>query len=173
MLDIGVGFGKYGMLAREYLELWDGRQKYNEWKRHIDGIEAFENYITPLHNFIYSNIYIGNASEIVPKLEITYDLILLIDVLEHFEYEDGNRLLSECRQKGKNIILSIPKKMNQQQDSFGNIFETHRFQWTKKHFENIPNKFFVPNSYSLICYIGQNAPAVWNSLISKVRGFCF
>jgi len=23
ILDIGVGFGKYGLLAREYLEIWD------------------------------------------------------------------------------------------------------------------------------------------------------
>ena len=28
ILDIGSGFGKYGVLCREYLELWDGRQEY-------------------------------------------------------------------------------------------------------------------------------------------------
>ena len=28
VLDIGSGFGKFGVLCREYLELWDGRQKY-------------------------------------------------------------------------------------------------------------------------------------------------
>ncbi len=42
ILDIRVGFGKYGVLAREYLELYDGREKYGDWKRRIDGIEAFE-----------------------------------------------------------------------------------------------------------------------------------
>ena len=31
MLDIGVGFGKYGVLAREYLELRDGREAYSPW----------------------------------------------------------------------------------------------------------------------------------------------
>ncbi len=47
VLDIGVGFGKYGVLAREYLELWDEGKKYNDREIRIDGIEAFEKYITP------------------------------------------------------------------------------------------------------------------------------
>ena len=61
LLDIGVGFGKYGFLAREYLELWKDGGDYQKWNRQIDGIEAFEPYITPVHQFIYNNIFIGNA----------------------------------------------------------------------------------------------------------------
>lgn len=41
ILDVGSGFGKYGLLSREYLELWDGRQKYQEFLRRIDGVEVF------------------------------------------------------------------------------------------------------------------------------------
>jgi len=52
ILDVGVGFGKYGFLSREYLELWDGRGKYCDWKIRIDGIEAYKDYITPVHRFI-------------------------------------------------------------------------------------------------------------------------
>ena len=57
MLDIGIGFGKYGFLAREYLELWDGRDKHKreDWKRTIDGIEAFEEYINPAIEYIYDH----------------------------------------------------------------------------------------------------------------------
>ena len=40
MLDVGVGFGKYGFLAREFLELYDGRDAYADWQRRIDGIEV-------------------------------------------------------------------------------------------------------------------------------------
>jgi len=173
ILDIGVGFGKYGVLCREYLELWDGRQEYTKWERRIDGIEAFEKYITPLHKFIYDNIYIGNAIDILPTLEISYDVILLVDVLEHFEYEQGLQLLSECKNKGKNIIISTPRNIGSQKDAFGNVYETHKFQWTKKHFEKIKPIFFIPNTYSLICYIGKDAPQVWNAFISRVSRFCF
>ena len=31
VLDIGTGFGKYGLLCREYLELWDGRENYSHF----------------------------------------------------------------------------------------------------------------------------------------------
>jgi predicted O-methyltransferase YrrM len=72
ILDIGVGFGKYGALAREYLD--QGERLY-DWKRRIDGIEVFEEYITDIQRFYYDNIYIGNAVEVLPKLEETYDLI--------------------------------------------------------------------------------------------------
>ena len=58
VLDVGTGFGKYGILCREYLELWDGRQKYSDFKRRIDGVEAFSPYITPLHNYVYDNLYV-------------------------------------------------------------------------------------------------------------------
>ncbi|MCK4786738.1 MAG: hypothetical protein KAV87_23470, partial [Desulfobacteraceae bacterium] len=61
ILDVGVGFGKYGFLSREYLELFDGREKFDDWKRTIDGIEIFKDYITSLNKMIYDKIYIGNA----------------------------------------------------------------------------------------------------------------
>ena len=48
MLDVGVGFGKYGFLSREYLELWDDKRRYSNWTnrynwtKRIDGIEVFK-----------------------------------------------------------------------------------------------------------------------------------
>jgi hypothetical protein len=157
ILDVGVGFGKYGFLSREYLELSDGQEKYNKWKRRIDGIEVFKGYITPIHELIYNHIYIGNAINILPTLKTKYDLILLVDVLEHFNYKEGVKLLEECKKRGKNIIISTPKKIGSQKKTFGNPFETHKFQWQAKHFEKFVSKFFIPNDYSLICFIGEDA----------------
>ena len=57
VLDVGVGFGKYGVLCREYLELWDGRGEYSQFLRRIDGVEVFANYITPLHKYVYDKVY--------------------------------------------------------------------------------------------------------------------
>ncbi len=113
LLDVGIGFGKYGFLAREYLELW-GTNDYRKWTKRIDGVEAFKEYLTPVHNYIYDNIYIGNALEILPELKSKYDLILLIDVLEHFEYEEGRELIQLCLQKGRNLIISTPKDIGSQ-----------------------------------------------------------
>jgi len=155
ILDIGVGFGKYGFLARKYLEIW-GTIEYNDWKIRIDGIEAFQRYLTPVHKFIYNEIYIGNAIEILPTLKTDYDLILLIDVLEHLSYEQGRQLLRDCMAHAKNTIISTPKNMNAQHSDV-NPYENHKFQWKKKLFAEFSNKFFVSHPRSLICYIGNDA----------------
>jgi cyclopropane fatty-acyl-phospholipid synthase-like methyltransferase len=157
LLDIGVGFGKYGFLAREYLELWKEGGEYHEWKVQIDGIEAFEPYLTPVHKFIYNNIFIGNALDILPGLKDKYDLILLIDVFEHFTYEDGTKLLEQCRKSGRYILISVPVAMSEQEAVYGNLFETHQYAWQQKDFRHIPDKFFIKNVKSLICLIGDDS----------------
>lgn len=135
VLDIGIGFGKYGFLCREYLELWDGREVYHDWTRRIDGIEIFEAYVGTLQRGIYSHIYIGDALEVLPSIDYTYDLILVIDVLEHFSQSDGLRLLRACRAKGRKILVATPKNVRPQGAAFGNEHETHRFQWQPEHLE--------------------------------------
>jgi len=157
LLDIGIGFGKYGFLAREYLELWDGRNQYNKWIRTIDGIEIFEPYITALQYYIYDNIFIGDAIEILPILTKHYNLMLLVDVLEHFNKADGIDLLQECIVHSDNILISVPNDIGNQKDAFGNIYETHRFQWEPNHFIEISKDlFFIKGKKSLIIYIGKN-----------------
>jgi len=160
LLDIGVGFGKYGFLSREYLELGDGRERYHDWQRRIDGIEAFKKYITSAHKFIYDRIYIGDALDILPTLKKKYDLILLVDVLEHFNYRQGMKLLAECKNRGKNLIVSVPKNIGEQKAIFGNPFEVHKFSWQKKHFARFSKKFFVKNQYSYIYYLGKDSERI-------------
>lgn len=135
MLDVGSGFGKYGFLAREYLELWDGREKYDKrhWQRKIDGIEVFRDYITPVHDFIYDNLYIGDVLDILPGLR-KYNLILLADIIEHFTMEDGYLLIEQCKKKADNILIVTPKNMSPQKDAFKNPYEEHRYQWNENDF---------------------------------------
>jgi hypothetical protein len=159
ILDVGVGFGKYGFLSREYLELWNSN-KYNNWQRQIDGIEVFKDYLTPVHDFIYNHIYIGDAINILPTLTTYYDLILLIDVLEHFNYQNGIKLLTECKKRSRNLIISTPKNIGSQTVSFGNPFETHKFQWRNTYFDDFHEKFFISNEYSIICFIGKDSHIV-------------
>lgn len=157
ILDIGVGFGKYGFLSREYLELFDGRGKFWDWKIIIDGIEIFQDYITPLHKVVYNKIYIGNVMDILPTLEKQYDLILLIDVIEHLNFDEGEKLIEMSQQHAKNIIISTPKYAIQQPEMFGNPYEVHKSFYKKKYFKRIPDKTFVHDVFSLIVYMGDNA----------------
>ncbi|MFA5052171.1 MAG: class I SAM-dependent methyltransferase [Patescibacteria group bacterium] len=170
LLDIGVGFGKYGLLAREYLEYWDGRGKYHDWQRRIDGIEAFPAYLTPVHEFVYSNMYKGDALQILPTLTMKYDLVLLIDILEHFAQDDGQKLLKECLRISRNVLVSTPKDMAVQAGAFNNPYEAHKFQWTRKHLQVYPGAFFVRNGLSNIAYFGQDAGAIHKKFIRRQVG---
>jgi len=173
ILDIGIGFGKYGFLLREYLELWDGREAYNDFKRQIDGIEIFPDYITSMHKYLYNTIYIGDAIEISSKLSCVYDIVLLIDCLEHFSHEDGMLLLSKLKNKTKNILVAVPKNMWWRKTLFKNEHEAHRFQWEKDHFVGYKDRFFVDTDRSLIILLGDDVKTIEryyrNQKITKIK----
>ena len=57
ILDIGVGFGKYGLMVREILDLPFERYNKNQWLINIEGIEAFEKYKNPIHDYVYNKIH--------------------------------------------------------------------------------------------------------------------
>jgi hypothetical protein len=164
VLDIGVGFGKYGMLLREYLKFWSPIDDLNNRAGVIDGIEAFEPYVTPGQKYYYDSIYIGNALDVLPNLN-HYDLILLIDVLEHLTAEDGNRLLVLCQRKAKYVLISTPIKMNVQGPVYGNDLEEHKSQWKPKDFERLGNSAKRINYKSLIYLVGQDS----KKIISNVK----
>jgi hypothetical protein len=163
LLDIGVGFGKYGVLAREYLELWQDDEHYHQWRTRIDGVEVHADYLTPLHDFVYDKVYVGNALTVLPDLDCFYDLILLVDVLEHFEFDEGRSLLRSCAERGRNLIVSTPADDTEQSTRFENPHEQHRSHWTARDLKDLPGAFFVTNRSSLICFSGENAPEVGKS----------
>jgi hypothetical protein len=155
LLDVGVGFGKYGFLAREYLELWGEHTGYATFTRRIDGIEIYKEYLTPVHAYLYDHVYTGDALQIVPSLKTAYDLTLLIDVLEHFEKPDGTKLLKALLRKSRGILISVPKDIGDQGEVFGNIHETHHAEWTPADFRRISPALFIRDTTSTIAYLGK------------------
>ena len=118
VLDIGCGSGKYGVLAREYLP-----------NAHIDGIEGFAKYITPVHQAVYDNVFEANALELVPKLDGSYDLVMMIDMFEHLTPADGERLLSELSKRARHILVSVPVWHPEQDAMHGNVLQEHHAQY--------------------------------------------
>ena len=167
LLDVGVGHGKYGFLAREYLELWDGRTDgYRLRKRRIVGIELIESFLTPVHHYAYDHIHIGNAVDVVPSLSETYDLALLIDVIEHLDHQAGANLLANLSRIARNVIVSTPLSVKFHEPGEMDLFESppHVSEWTRECFKGFEGAFFVPNPSSVICYFGQDAAAVRKQL---------
>lgn len=149
ILDIGCGFGKYGMLMREYLELWQERLHPESWQTKIIGIDAFAEYHNPIWDFIYNYVHIGDAQIILPTLE-SFDLILIADVIEHFDKQNAINLVNICLSKAEVVIISTPREFYAQGDSFGNNYEIHRCIFQLQDF---PSNCFVRKIKALSCDI--------------------
>lgn len=130
ILDVGIGFGKYGLMVREVLDLPYERYNKEQWMVSIEGIEAFESYKNPIHDYIYNKVYYGEATEVIKKLQ-KYDCILLIDVLEHFDKEEGKELIEELlKHTNKSLIISTPRYPAKQEEYLGNKYEEHKSKWS-------------------------------------------
>jgi hypothetical protein len=139
ILDVGVGFGKWGHLFREYTDILQAehdpaRYQRANWKVRIDGIEGYASYVTEMHRFLYNELFIGNALELIHTVP-QYDLIFLGDIIEHFEKKDGINLLGTAvRKAAKAVIVSTPKFETGQEDLCGNELEKHRSLWSARDF---------------------------------------
>lgn len=142
ILDVGIGYGKYGLLIREYLD--------NKIDR-LDGVEIFEPYITKIQKSIYDNIYLTDIRSFQPQVK--YDMILMADVIEHMTKEEGISLLK--RLPG-NKIIATPNGYTEQGESYGNIHETHLSGWTMEDFmNNFPTSQQLKYFLQLIVFIPE------------------
>lgn len=133
ILDVGCGFGKWGVLCREVVDAFDGRVLPHDWEATIDGIEIFEGYRNPLWSSVYNNVIVGDAMTLLESLP-DYDLILACDVIEHFEKNEGNRFLNAIMQKGKVCIVTSPRGYFAQDACWGNPHEEHKSGWGQDDF---------------------------------------
>ena len=138
VLEVGIGFGKWGALCREYIEINRGRMP-PEWRSRIDGIEAFEPYRNPMWS-VYDNVYIGDALVVIDGLG-KYDVVLCCDVIEHFEKEFGQRLLEKMLDHGRLVVITSPADESPQDAVYGNPHEEHKSAWTEADFAAYPHRF--------------------------------
>jgi len=138
IMDIGIGRGKYGFLVKEYFH----KDVEGDWKpvKKVDGLEIFPEYITDLQRNIYDHIYIDNALNFdFPK----YDMYLIIDVLEHWNIDEGYKIIDQLVEKG-NVLISTPTNIGEQGAAHGNEWERHVTQWLPPFF----NKYNILEDWS-------------------------
>lgn len=150
VLDVGIGFGKYGLLLREYLELWgEGVDRYvahferANWRTKIVGIEIFAKLIQPWHQHIYDETHVGDALDLVPalgKAQGKFDMILIADMIEHVTKDRGLKLIELSKAAGKRILITTPDGFHRQNAVFGNEHERHLCGWSA---ETLRDKGFV------------------------------
>lgn len=160
LLDVGTGMGQYGFLARTNLEnvyLFEvegehGQQRSKgEWQVQIDGIEACEVYLTPVHDYVYNQVFVGDAMDILPIFATgSYEVVIAIDILEHFTEIQGTKFLAELRRIARRaVLLSTPKQFIPQEVP-ANPYENHRSLWTAEMLAEQQFCKILPNEISWI-----------------------
>lgn len=117
ILDVGPGRGKYGLLIREYV---------GDPER-LDAVELEPTYITPRLTAIYDNVFLGDVCDYVTY---PYDLVLMLDVIEHIEKPKALALLDrlECQ-----VIISTPMEFFENPSDLPDS-ERHVSHWTSTDF---------------------------------------
>jgi hypothetical protein len=128
VLDVGVGFGKVGMLVREYLECWYGRVTPDAWQITVEGIEAFEGYRNPLWASMYNCVHIGDARIVVRDLR-AFDVAVCCDVIEHMNKESGLDLVRYLAGRCGAVLLTTPIAFWPQGAENDNPHEVHQSHW--------------------------------------------
>lgn len=134
ILEVGVGFGKWGVVAREYLEAWQGRFRREEWRVRIEGIEIFNGYRNPVWDAAYDKIHIGDANRLVPALG-QFDVGLICDVIEHIDKSTGRELLNQLLTHCRTVIVTTPISFWPQGEEHGNSHQKHLCLWRSEDFD--------------------------------------
>lgn len=176
VLDVGKGMGKYGFLLHEYLGI-DNTKKIDAQKTLkelsaviVDAVEVDVDLMLPHLSQIYNKVYFGDILKIKDDLP-TYDLILMIDIIEHIDKKEAILALKDFLQKGSDIIIASPINFFQQ-DLYESDFEYHVSHWTSKDFKNLgflDVQYLSEGAIYLLSNKKLNVLGFGNSLIKKFR----
>lgn len=136
MIELGVGFGKYGVLCRETLDGMYGRVAKHKWQRKIYGVEGFAEYENPCWG-AYDGVTVGDFT----AMDVSgHDLVLMVDSFEHLDPETGSAFLSGLLRRNKHVIISVPNGPCPQDNAHGNEYERHRATYYPHSFQQYKAK---------------------------------
>ena len=115
VLDVGAGYGKYGLLAREYA----GAAR-------VDAVDA-----VPPRFPVYDHVWLGDLrslESLLPADPPRWDLALFIDAIEHLEKDEAWKVLDTLVRRAHRVLVTTPWGFRPQEIA-GMPFETHRSGW--------------------------------------------
>jgi SAM-dependent methyltransferase len=137
VLDVGIGTGKWGALIREYTDIWNQKDYYEgiNPRIYLAGIEIRKMYNNTLWK-LYDRVMFGDASEVVKELDIfkKFDLVLMIDSIEHIDKQKALQLLINLREISTKIIVSYSNL--EQEGTELNPYEAHISTWGSADFSH-------------------------------------
>lgn len=162
ILDIGIGFGRWGLIARETLDVIKGKIFEESWQTRIDGVEIYEKYITDLQRILYNDIFITDVRNFVKNEKFFYDMIIAGDVIEHLPKKEALSIIAKLRTCCKVLIIGIPLGDKYKQGTVaGNTHEAHLSTWQPEDFSDCTKKIefkerVKQRPYGLFIYESSN-----------------
>ena len=148
ILDVGCGWGQYGLLFRLHIDSPGWGDRLNGTFRgpsnlQLDAFESFEPYLTKVRRSLYDSITVGDIRASVDVLP-DYDVIFLGGLVEHFENAEGIQLLSDLFRKAKKaLIVLTPFGFVEQGEPCENKDERHRSGWLPSDFRQYPYRHVI------------------------------
>ena len=138
VLDLGIGHGINGAGIRNWLNV--GIKK-NYKQTLLIGVEGFSEYRSPLWS-CYDFVHEITIQEYFRQSIVCHDCIIMTDVLEHFDKDEGNAIITEIINNRLNpggiLLISTPAVWIEQGAAYGNELETHRSLWHFTDFIGMP-----------------------------------
>lgn len=119
ILDVGCGQG-------------EPMKSINRHKRfYTVGVDIFEPYLMQCRHQNTHDDYVLCDVRRLPFKEKSFDLVLCLELLEHLEREDGERLLQTIEKVArKQAIVSTPVSTYKQEPYDGNPHQEHKYVWS-------------------------------------------
>ncbi len=160
VIDIGCGYGRWGILFREILDVLFERYEKRTWLTQIDAVEAFPEYLKDYHRHFYNHIYESPVQDLLPEIVTKkYDMVFAGDIIEHLDLDLGKNVVLQLKNSAQKLaIFSVPLGDWPQGAVLGNEFEIHRATWTREHIEAMsPDdiKFYsigAKDDYAVFCW---------------------
>ena len=130
VLDLGIGHGINGAGIRNWL---DNGVNYNT---QLEGVEGY-NYRSPLWD-CYDKVHECTIQEFFERDSRKWDCILITDVIEHFTKQEGEFVITKCKErlrpKGLFVVVT-PAVWIEQGAAYGNELEVHKSLWSSLDFQ--------------------------------------
>lgn len=162
ILDVGFGFGKYGLLCREAI-MSDRAEKKDLTPAddiYIMGLEMADYFFT----LKWATAPYNEVKKIEKDETITtsqkFDLALMIDVTEHHVEEESKRQIKNILEVSDKVLISTPKNTCMYREHYYGVdCPRHEMQWTQEMFESFAKELgrdikWIPSDVSWVCVIG-------------------
>ncbi len=127
ILDVGCGRGIVGALCKIYLD-----------SKVIWGIDIFDDYLAFCKEHMpYDNLMKFDLRQGLPNLNMVFDTGICLEVIEHLEKSEGQRLLIEMPKVCRKVIVSTPSEFYRQEPYDRNPHQRHLSLWSAKDFEEM------------------------------------